>query len=105
MILAFHFWYSSCSFLLDEPRVEGLLSILLRRAPPKPRGSAVPRPLTVLLLHVERGWAPGSSPRTSRSHLLVEQEESRAAWSAFAAHGATTNRSLRRYCGGDGAQS
>ena len=27
--------------------------------------------LTVLLLHVEQGWAPGSSP----SHLLEEQEE------------------------------
>ena len=71
----------------------------------KPRGPAVPRPLTVLLLHVERGWAPASSPRTSRCHLLVEQEESRAAWSAFVAHGAATNTSLRRYCGGDGAQT
>ena len=41
----------------------------------KLRGPAVPRALTGLLLHVERGWAPGSSPHTSRSHLLVEQEE------------------------------
>ena len=31
--------------------------------------------LTVLLLHVDRGWAPGSSPCSSRCHLLGEQEE------------------------------
>ena len=29
--------------------------------------------LTVLLLHVEQGWAPGSSPPSSRCHLLEEQ--------------------------------
>ena len=52
----------------------------------------MPRPLTcwpALCSTWQRGRAPGSSPRTSRCHLLVVQEQSREAWDTFATQSAS----------------
>ena len=62
--------------------------------------------LTVLLLHVERGWAPQAAHSSRRDGISSwSRTGTREAWHSFAAHGTATHRSLRRYCDGDGAQS